>query len=104
MTPRPAARDAARAALRPARVAVGGDGVEIGCIPIAAPFVDVLAHAVQAVPIRRACRDALGTGEGARRVIGRVVAPRIAPPLGAAPRGTLPLRLRRQSKPAAEPF
>ena len=65
--------------LRALRIAVGRDGVVVRVVPVAAPFVDVVADVVKAERVGCVACDGLGTGLPARRVVGkrlrRVVSP-----------------------------
>jgi len=99
MSPRAAARDTPRARRRARWIAIRRDAIVVGGVPVAAPFVDVLAHVEESVAVRCACSDSLRPVE--RAFVMRIIAPRVMIPFDSASRGTLPLRLGRQSKTAA---
>ena len=95
VTPGASAGGFADADFRAARVVIGRDGIVAGIVPIAAPFVDVIAEVVEAEGIWRVEGDWLGAIEPPRRVIGkrlrRVVAPGKIFLLEVAAGGALPL-------------
>lgn len=62
------------------RVAIGRDRIVVRVVPVAAPFVDVVAHVVKAEGVGRVTRDGFGAGLPASCVVGerlwRGIAPR----------------------------
>src|ERR1700730_15706652 len=61
---------ASRAGFGAARIAIGGSGVEIGIIPVAAPLVDVVAHVIEAEIVGGVAGDRLGFRVALRGGIG----------------------------------
>ena len=101
MAPGAAARHAARALRRTRRGADRLRPVGVGGVPVAAPFVDDAGEIRQAEAVDRPLSHARRRGQRSRPVAEpagrRLVAPRIAGALPAAPRGALPLRLGREA-------
>src|ERR1019366_908982 len=95
-----------------ARVAFGRDGVVVGVVPVAAPFMDVVANVVQAESVGGVASDRLGAGLPACGVVGeglrRVVTPWEVFLFQAAAGGVLPFGFGRQAVGAgglrAQPF
>src|SRR5260370_6572059 len=78
-----------------AGIAPGRDGVVVGIVPVAAPFVNVVANVVEAEGVGGVTRDGLGSGLPASGVIRerlrRSVAPGEIVLLEVAAGGALPL-------------
>src|SRR5260370_36141715 len=60
-------------------IALRGGGVIVGIVPVAAPFVNVVASVVEAEGIGRVTRDGLGSGLPASGVIGERLRRSVAP-------------------------
>src|ERR1039457_3861354 len=99
-SPGPAARRSPRARLRPPRILLRRNQVVPRVIPIQAPFVHVLAHIVQPVPVLFGHRDRFRPFAPSRAIPGsgrhRPIAPRIQLLLHPAARRKLPLGFARQ--------
>jgi len=109
MAPRASARRLARrlhwAHGRSARVPLWRNRVIIRVVPIAAPFVDVVADVVKSECIRRVTSHRFGTIQPARRVVGQGLRWLVSPGklflLQASTGGVFPFRLGRKTKVAS---
>lgn len=101
MAPRAAARGFAQAALGPARIAVGRNGIVIRVVPVAAPLMHIVADVVKAEGIGDVMSHGLGAVLPALSVVRerlrRVFSPGKLLLLDAAPGGSLPLGLGRKA-------
>ena len=96
------ARRLHRALFRSAGIAFGSDCIVIRIVPVAAPFVDVVADVVQAESAGRVLRDRLRTVLPTTGVIGKrlwwFVSPRELLLFEASPGGAFPLCLGRKAE------
>src|SRR5579871_158603 len=69
MAPRSTPRGLALTLLRPRRVAAGRNGIVSGIVPVAAPFVNVVAHVVKAKVVGRVTSHRFGPRLPARCVV-----------------------------------
>src|SRR5216684_6969510 len=60
-------------------IALGRGGVVVGIVPVAAPFVNVVANVVEAEGVGSVTRDGLGSGLPASGVIGERLRRSVAP-------------------------
>src|ERR1022692_1297256 len=94
VAPRSAAGGFALALLGPARIAAGRDGVVVGNVPVAAPFVNVVASVVETEGVGGVAGDGVGAGQPAggvvRERLRRLVAPGKIVLLEIAASGALP--------------
>src|SRR5580658_2580131 len=109
MAPRSAARSLARrprrtplrTLLRPPRIALSRDGIVIRVVPVAAPFVNVIAHVVKSERVRSINSNRLRPSLPSRGVVGerlrQFVSPREVFSFNPAPRRVLPLGFGGQS-------